>query len=164
MLSESKEGWGERTHWIDCCQVAIGSSATISAVFVQEAGGTKWGWGHIGKKPVTYQKKGLSVILQLQCGLGCVETLSVLCWECHNVVTRGADFQFLRYLVVSLSRSLSLSYTHTNALMLVKFMAKWNSGRCQLVVPPSPQPFISDLAARFCSISTCNISLLTRSC
>lgn len=71
--------------------------------------------GHIAKKAVSAQKKGLSVILQLWCGLGHVETLSLCCWEHCYVITGQADFHFLRFSTPPFTYSSVHAHTHMNA-------------------------------------------------
>lgn len=71
------------------------SAADHSAVFAEEWEG-QVGLRHVGKEPVTAMapKKGLSVIWQWQCGLGCVEALSVFCGAHHSVIGRELLFTF----------------------------------------------------------------------
>lgn len=140
--SEAREGSGKRG-WEAFKAV---QQMTVSEVLVQEVEEQSGAGGHRAKRAVTTQKKGLTVILQLQCGLGHAETFSLLWWEHRNVITSRAAFQFLRGLIFHSSLyTHTHTHTHINALMLVKFMAESSSERSQLMTPPSAQPFKSDL-------------------
>lgn len=46
----------------------------------------------IGKNTAVAQKKGLSIILQLQSGLGYIEILLMFCWEHLRLISSRADF------------------------------------------------------------------------